>query len=137
AGIRVGYGIGSQNMALVLNKLNMPWNVNILAQYAGVAALDHAETNLDKTNKTIEREAKYLKGCISNLPGFSYYDSSTNFILVKTKKDSRLIQKKLLKKKILIRDCSTIKGLDNHHIRIAVRTRKDNQQLVKELARLN
>ena len=61
------------------------------------------------------------------------YNSSTNFILVKTKIKSRLLQKKLQRKKILIRDCSTFRGLNQNYIRIAVKTRKENIKLVKAL----
>ncbi|NIP62619.1 MAG: aminotransferase class I/II-fold pyridoxal phosphate-dependent enzyme [Nitrosopumilaceae archaeon] len=136
AGIRLGYGIGSPEIVSILDTLNMPWNVNALAQHAGIAALD-CSNELVKVNEIIEKESKYLKRKISAISGFQCFDSSTNFILIKTELSSKLIQKKLLKKKILIRDCSTIRGLDNHHIRIAIRNHKDNQQLVKELARLN
>ncbi|MBI3254998.1 MAG: aminotransferase class I/II, partial [Nitrosarchaeum sp.] len=61
---------------------------------------------------------------------------STNFILIKTKMKSQTLQKKLLEKKILIRDSSTIRGLNNNYIRIAVKTRKENQKLIKALERL-
>ncbi|MEM3089240.1 MAG: aminotransferase class I/II, partial [Candidatus Nitrosotenuis sp.] len=57
----------------------------------------------------------------------------TNFILIRTKMHSNLLQKKLLKKGILVRDCSTFRGLDSHYIRIAVRTHKENLMLVKAL----
>ncbi|MEK6818104.1 MAG: aminotransferase class I/II, partial [Thermoproteota archaeon] len=62
--------------------------------------------------------------------------TSTNFILIKTKMKSKTLQKKLLEKKILIRDCSTIRGLNNNYIRIAVKTRKENEKLIKALERL-
>ena len=49
---------------------------------------------------------------------------------------SKIVQKKLLEKKILIRDCSTIRGLNDNYIRIAVKTRKENEKLIKALERL-
>jgi threonine-phosphate decarboxylase len=52
---------------------------------------------------------------------------------VKTKIKSKLLQKKLLRKKILIRDCSTFRGLNQDYIRIAVKTRKENIKLLKAL----
>ena len=52
---------------------------------------------------------------------------------MKTKIKSKLLQKKLLKNKILIRDCSTFRGLDQNYIRIAVKTRKENVKLIKAL----
>ncbi len=75
----------------------------------------------------------YLKNSISKLEKFDCYDSVTNFILIKTKLKSSNLQQKLLKKKILIRDCSDFRGLDNNYIRVAVKTRKENQRLVHAL----
>ena len=56
----------------------------------------------------------------------SCFNSSTNFILIKTKINSKILQKKLLKKNILIRDCSTFCGLNENYVRIAVKNRKEN-----------
>jgi threonine-phosphate decarboxylase len=40
----------------------------------------------------------------------------------------------LLKKTgILVRDCSTFAGMGSHHIRVAVKTRRENALLVKAL----
>jgi threonine-phosphate decarboxylase len=56
--------------------------------------------------------------------------------LVKIIKDSTQLQKKLLEHKILIRDCKNFRGLNNHHIRIAVKSHKDNLKLVKALEKI-
>jgi threonine-phosphate decarboxylase len=34
---------------------------------------------------------------------------------------------------VLVRDCSTFTGMDSHHIRVAVKTHKENLQLLKAL----
>ena len=44
-----------------------------------------------------------------------------------------LDRRKLLEKKILIRDCKNFRGLNNHYIRVAVKSHKDNLKLVKAL----
>jgi len=54
-------------------------------------------------------------------------------ILIKIKQDSTKLQKKLLKYKILIRDCKSFHGLNNHYIRIAVKSHKDNLKLIRAL----
>ena len=46
---------------------------------------------------------------------------------------SKTLQKKLLRKNILIRDCSTFRGLNENYVRIAVKKRKDNIKLIKAL----
>ena len=135
AGLRIGYGVSSKQIIAVLNKIKIPWNVSGLAQDAARAALCHS-FYLDKAKKVIEKESNYLRNSISHIDGFQCHDTSTNFILIKTKTNSKEIQKKLLKKKILIRDASTFHGLNQHYIRIAVKTHKENQKLVKALETL-
>jgi len=135
AGLRIGYGIGSKQMISVLNKIKIPWNVSGLAQQAASAALLHS-FYLTKVKKMIKKESFYIINSVSKLKNFQCNDTSTNFILIKTKIKSKTLQKKLLEKKILIRDCSTIRGLNNNYIRIAVKTRKENEKLIKALERL-
>ena len=135
AGIRVGYGIGSKQIISILNNLKIPWNVSGLAQHAARAALCSI-SYLNKAKKIIENESQYLRNSISKIDGFECHDAAANFILIKTKQKSKTIQKKLLKKKILIRDCSSFRGLNNNYIRIAVKTRKENQKLVKALEKI-
>jgi threonine-phosphate decarboxylase len=135
AGIRIGYGIGSKKLISILNQIKIPWNVSGLAQHAASAAIS-TPNYLDKTKKIIQTELNYLKTNISKLESFDCYDSVTNFILIKTNWKSSQLQKKLLKKKILIRDCSNFRGLNQNYIRVAVKTRKENQRLVRALEEL-
>ncbi len=135
AGLRVGYGLGHKKIIDVLQKIKIPWNVNAIAQKAASKAITNL-SHLRKTRQLIKQELEFLTRSISQIDGFTCYDSSTNFILIKSKIDSTKIQEKLLKKKILIRDCSNFRGLDNKFIRIAVRTHKENVILVRALANL-
>ncbi len=135
AGIRIGYGIASKQIISILNNIKIPWNVSGLAQHAAGAALCSV-SYLNKAKKIIENESKFLRNSISKIDGFECHDAAANFILIKTKQKSKTIQKKLLKKKILIRDCSSFRGLNNNYIRIAVKTRKENQKLVKALEKI-
>ena len=91
---------------------------------------------LQKTKKLIKTESIFLKKNISPLKNFELYDSKTNFILIKSKIKSAIIQKKLLKNKILIRDCSNFRGLDSFHFRIAIKKRKENLKLIKGLKKI-
>jgi len=135
AGIRIGYGMGSKKIISILNRIKTPWNVSGLAQKAAGAALCH-HFHLDKSKKLIKKEKIFLRKSISKLENFSCNETSTNFILVKSKIKSKTVQQKLLKKKILVRDCSSFRGLGKNYIRIAVKTRKENLKLVKSLERI-
>ena len=135
AGIRIGYAASSKQMIKILQKIKIPWSVNSLAQDAASIALKN-KSHIKKSNHVIKKELNYLVNAISQLNGFNCYDSTTNFILIKTKHNSTKLQQKLLKHKILIRDCKNFRGLDNHHIRIAVKSHKDNLKLVRALEKI-
>jgi threonine-phosphate decarboxylase len=38
---------------------------------------------------------------------------------------------------VLVRDCSTFTGMDSHHIRVAVKARKENLLLLRALGMLD
>ena len=135
AGIRIGYGLGPKNLITTLNKIKIPWNVSGLAQKAADAAICHS-FYLDKAKKIIEKESKFLRKEISNIKEFECHNSDTNFILIKTKSKSKIIQKKLLKKNILVRDCSSFKGLGKNYIRIAVKARNQNKKLIQAMKKI-
>jgi threonine-phosphate decarboxylase len=134
-GIRIGYAAASKQLIEILQKIKIPWSVNLLAQDAAKIALKN-NSHLSKSQLVIKKELIYLKNKISRLDGFKCNDSSTNFILIKTKYDSTKLQQKLLKHKILIRDCKNFRGLNNHYFRIAVKSHKDNVKLVKALEKI-
>jgi threonine-phosphate decarboxylase len=132
AGLRIGYGLASKRIIDVLLRIKNPWNVNGLAQMAASAALS-STSHLNKTRHLIKNELKFMIDSISKINGLTCYDSSTNFVLIKSKMNSKTIQKKLMEKKILVRDCSTFRGLGNKFIRVAIRTHKENVKLIRAL----
>ena len=135
AGLRIGYGLGSKKIIEILQRVKIPWNVNYIAQTAASTALCHTNF-LEKSQKNIKKESSFLMKSLSKIEWLSCFSSSTNFILIKTKINSKNLQKKLLKKNILIRDCSTFCGLDENYIRIAVKNRNQNKLLVKALGEI-
>ena len=135
AGLRIGYGLGSKKIIGILQRIKIPWNVNYVAQTAASAALCYSDF-LEKSRKNIKKENLFLMNSLSKIEWLSCFSSSTNFILIKTKINSKLLQKKLLKKNILVRDCSTFCGLDENYIRIAVKNRIQNKLLIKELGKI-
>jgi threonine-phosphate decarboxylase len=132
AGIRIGYAAASKQIIDILQKMKIPWSVNALAQEAGIIAIKN-KSHLIKSKSIIKKESSFLKNKIADIQGFECHDSSTNFILIKIKQDSTKLQRKLLKHKVLIRDCKSFHGLNNHYIRIAIKSHKDNLKLVRAL----
>lgn len=131
-GIRIGYAAAPARIVETLRRIRVPWGVNSLAQAAARAAL--ADTlHLVKSRKIVQRESAYLRRNISRLEGFECLESSANFMLIRTTRDSGMLQRILLARGILVRDCSSFLGLNSHYIRIAVRSHADNRKLVLAL----
>ncbi len=134
-GIRIGYGIGNRRLLEKLKTHKEYWSVNALAQIAGIAALRN-RGYIQKTKRFISQERKFLYHNLSKIDGLKLYPSVANFILCRltnNKMDSKSLQEKLIQKNILIRDCSSFRSLNNKYIRIAIRTHKENLQLINFL----
>lgn len=131
AGLRLGFGHFPARIAGRLRTLKEPWSVNTMAERAGAAALDDREY-AGRTVTLIDTEKRYLERRLSEL-GLKYYPSRANFYLIETGR-VREIASVLLKRRLLVRDCSNFRGLGNGHIRVAVKTRRENAMLFRELA---
>ncbi|MDQ3835834.1 MAG: histidinol-phosphate aminotransferase family protein, partial [Thermoproteota archaeon] len=108
AGLRVGYSICHPALAKRLSTNKIPWNVNGLAQIAGIAALLE-RGYLSKARALIKEERKFLYDNIKKLDSFCPLKSDSNFFLVHLQaRNSRQFRDRLLKKTgVLVRDCST------------------------------
>lgn len=135
AGLRVGYGVAHSEVASLLLRAKVPWNVNCLAQAAAIAALNDDEY-LRRTWRLIKDEKVFLLRELRRIRGFKVFPAHANFILINIR-DSGFtaaeLKERLLKYGVLIRDCSSFRGLDEYYIRVAVRTRWENEKFIKSL----
>jgi threonine-phosphate decarboxylase len=134
-GLRVGYGIASREIIDVLMCTKIPWNVNCLAQTAAVVALNDEE-HLQNTRTLICQEKAYLQKELDKIKGFRVFAPDANFFFIdirKTGYTAAELAQKLLVQGIMIRDCSSFKGLDSYYIRIAVKLHKENVRLIEAL----
>jgi threonine-phosphate decarboxylase len=131
-GLRVGYGIADEETIEVFSKAKMPWNVNSLAQAAARAALADKEHSR-RTIEVVKEEKKFLSNELSRINGFYVFPADTNFILVDVRKTgfrASQLREKMIRHGLLVRDCSSFIGLDTFYVRVAVRTRKENERLL-------
>lgn len=134
AGLRVGYGVCNPALAIKLSANKIPWSVNGLAQAAGVVALAD-RSHLSRARAIIKKERKFLYDNISELESFRPSRSDANYFLVHLQnKSSTKFRNELLNKTgVLVRDCSTFSGMGSQHVRVAVKTHKENLQLLRAL----
>ena len=134
-GLRLGYGIAHPEIIEKLKLMQEPWNVNTLAQIAGIYALkDKTYIKNSFIQNKIERE--YLYNALLKINGITPLYPNANFIfieLLNKNADSRDIALKMLKLGLPVRDCSSFRNLGNKFIRVAVKSRRENKQLLKTI----
>jgi threonine-phosphate decarboxylase len=84
----------------------------------------------------IEKERSFLSAELAKIGGLRPYSSVANFLLIKIETagiSSKFLTEELLKKGILIRDCSNFRNLDDRYVRVAVRSHKENVQMLTAL----
>lgn len=129
AGVRLGYGLSADRDLLArMSAATQPWNVSVLAQAAGVAALQEGQF-LQKTRALIQTERKWLKAELENL-GFWVCPSEANYLLFQGPEG---LGEALREQHIAIRGCGNYYGLTEGWYRIAVRLPAQNRQLISSM----
>jgi len=131
AGIRLGYGVFPSPLIRRMQEIREPWTVNTIAQIAGLAALEDG-TYRTKTMKMLMREKCFLEKSLHAL-GIQYLPSAANYYLLKMPHAAAIINA-LAAKGIILRSCANFRGLTKSHVRIAVRSRRENTRFLKELS---
>lgn len=101
AGIRLGYGFAPPAIADAINRAREPFNVNSLAQVAGVAALEDDE-HVKRTVENNRRGLQRLAGVFEKL-GAKPCPSFANFIFADLGKPARPVFQALLERGIIVR----------------------------------
>ncbi len=102
AGLRVGYGIASQEIIDWVQRIRPIFNVNNLAQFGAMAALDDLEFIL-QVKSSNEAERRYLTSRLSGF-GWRVIPSHTNFLFADTGREASLIADAVREAGIIIRD---------------------------------
>ncbi|WP_326911251.1 histidinol-phosphate transaminase [Sedimentibacter sp. MB31-C6] len=129
AGLRVGAMIANENLVEYIWKVKIPYNINVLSQYAANKALD----NIDKVNEHIQEVKKLRYELCNNLKklGFTIFPTGSNFIFIEQTVDN--LYEKLVDCGVLIR-----KFVFNEKVfyRITVGTKEENEILLKEIYKI-
>ena len=132
AGLRLGYAIAAPELVTYLERIRQPFNVNLLAQVAGLAALEDKDF-LNKTRR-LTLEGKDLIYQELSKMGLGFVPSVANFILIDVGRDSREVFKACLKFGVIIRDMAQY-GLVNF-IRVTIGTQKENRRFLRVLRKV-
>jgi len=128
AGLRIGFGIGNPEFIAVLEKIRQPFNLNLLAQTAALAALDDVE-HVRKTRANNFAGLKSFEQAFRNLK-LEYVPSHANFILVHVGAGQRVFEA-LQRQGVIVRPMGGYQLPE--WIRISVGTPPENERCLAAL----
>jgi histidinol-phosphate aminotransferase len=129
AGIRIGYGFAHPDVVSTLFKIKPPFNVNVLAQAAGIAALSDVEF-VARSVTANKAGRQYLVREFDRL-GLDHAESHTNFVLVHIGPNALAVQQALLQQGVIVRPCA---GYDlPEFLRVSIGTPEQNERFITTL----
>ncbi|MEK4031130.1 threonine-phosphate decarboxylase CobD [Pseudobacillus sp. FSL P4-0506] len=133
AGLRIGYLLADEALALQIARFRPHWNVNALALRAAEAVLadsSFVEWSREKITEERKRMLEFLEE-----EGFRFTRSVVNFYLLRDPllEDQEPLFLFLLKQGIVLRHTYNYPGIEGKWLRAAIKTEKENNKLKEAL----
>jgi histidinol-phosphate aminotransferase len=131
AGLRLGFLVGRPAWLSELDKLRLPYNVNILTQVVAERVLAAADV-LEGQAAEIRKERSRVAAELAAMPGVTVYPSDANFILFRVSDAGRTFEG-LKQKGVLIKNLSRAHPMLASCLRVTVGTPQENTQFLTSL----
>lgn len=132
AGARLGYLVGPTWLVEELDKVVLPYHLDVVKQLAGRVALRFTE-DMNERVALLVAERERISDALRALP-IDVFDSGANFVLFRpTRADGREVWQALVDRSILVRDCSSWPRLSNC-LRVTVGTPAENDRFLTAIA---
>jgi histidinol-phosphate aminotransferase len=128
AGLRIGYGISTEEIIDYLNRVRPPFNANSFAQKAALAALgddEHVAKSRTVNAAGMEQIERGLRAL-----GVTSIPSETNFLYFDAKRNGRLVFEALLREGIIVRH------IDGTMIRVTIGQPDENAAFLQALEKV-
>ncbi len=135
AGLRLGYAIRPEELADHMWRVRLPFSVNLMAEEAGIAALEDTAFH-DETLRVVREGRGYLAGELERL-GCRVYPSQSNFLMFEVPAgapDAAGLFEGLLRRGFILRPLTSY-GLPRH-LRVSVGTAEENTLLINAMREL-
>ncbi len=129
AGLRIGYGIMSEEIASLLNKVRQPFNANSLAQIGARAALED-NAFLEKVLTLVHNGLDFLYDSLDR-EGVKSFPTQANFFLIDVEKNADEVFENMLRHGVIIRSMTSY-GYPSY-IRINVGLHEENVRFMETL----
>lgn len=135
-GLRVGYGVGSEEIVEMMERARLSWNLGVIEQYVGARLLREHQGHVRRAAEMMATERARIKkavdqtGLLSPLPDqcFFFFARVSNPRLAAVD-----VVEHLLPRKVLVRDCSTFGRPFDKFVRFSVRTPEKNDMLISAI----
>jgi histidinol-phosphate aminotransferase len=135
AGLRLGLLAGAGAWLHHVDKVRLPYNVNVLTQLVAGEVLQHAEV-LDAQAAAIRSERARVAAELRRISGVEVYASEANFILFRVANADQVFNG-LKQRGVLIKNLNGAHPLLKDCLRVTVGTPDENTQFLAALAALN
>jgi len=125
AGLRIGYGVTTAEIASYLNRVRPPFNTNSLAQRAALAALGDEE-HVAKSRAMNQTEMASVRAGLIAL-GLQPLPSEANFLYFDAGRDGRIVFEALLREGVIVRH------IEGNHVRVTIGLPEENRQFLQAL----
>lgn len=132
AGFRLGAMLCPEFVLELYNRVRNPFNVNDLAQVAGVAALTD-EAYLKESQQMVWDGLDYFEKELTRL-GLKFWKSEANFVLFDTKRDAQAAFVNLLKKGVILRPVQNY-GFPNY-LRMSIGQAVENEKAIAAIEKM-
>ncbi len=134
AGLRLGAAIATPAWAAELEKLRLPYNVNVLTACALEVVLDHGAV-LDLQTEAIVADRERLQEGLARLPRLHAFPSAANFILARLPAAGAAFEA-LKVRGILVRNLHGAHPLLENCLRFTIGTPEENDRLLAALTEI-
>lgn len=132
AALRIGYALSSPEIAELMNRVRLPFNVNALAQAAALASLDDPD-HVQKAVALNREQRAELERALTGM-GLACIPSVGNFVTFDTGRDGRAVFEELLRQGVIVRPIASY-DLPTH-LRVTVGLPEENRRFVDALKRV-
>lgn len=136
AGLRLGYLVGPRPWIEEIDKVRLPYNVNVLTQVSATFALRHKAV-LDAQTHGIRVERAHLFEALASIPVVHAYPSEANFILLRMPEGTAdAVFAGLKERRILIKNLHGAHPMLANCLRLTVGLPEENAALMAALTEL-
>lgn len=135
AGMRIGYALASADIIQYMYRVKPVFSLTKLSYVAALATLKDQEY-IEISRRASVESRDYLYQGLKEFSNLQVFRSYANYLLMdvrETGMNSAQITEELMKRGVIVRNCSSFRGLDDYWIRVSVGTLKEDERFLEIL----